>query len=192
MPPLSVGDKVLVQNQRGRAPNKWDKSGVIVECKPHNQVNVMMDGSRKVSLRNRQFVRKIETPMANVSSGVKPSQFYDSEHCDVPGVQDYQSEDAAVVTNGDYGQMTECTEGIDVASNGGGVVVDDEVNHQNRIEVEIEDRGVADQQPVSRSRRNRKPNSKYDPAVYDLDSVEIRGIPLSGKKNGWKGIYWPQ
>ena len=51
MPPLAVGDKVLVQNQTGRAPNKWDKSGV--ECKPHNQVNVMMDGSRKVSLRNR-------------------------------------------------------------------------------------------------------------------------------------------
>ena len=107
-------------------------------------------------------------------------------------MQDNQGEDAAVVTNGDFGQMTECSEGIDVVSNSGGVVTDDEVNHQNRIEVEIEDRGVADQQPVSRSRRNRKPNSKYDPAVYDLDSVEIRGIPLSGKKNGWKGIYWPQ
>ena len=38
MPPLSVGDKVLVQNQTGRAPNKWDKSGVIIECKPHNQI----------------------------------------------------------------------------------------------------------------------------------------------------------
>ena len=63
------------------------------------------------------------------------------------------------------------------------MVIDDEVNHQNRAEVEIEDRGVADQQPVSRNKRNRKPNSKYDPAIYDLDSIEIRGIPLSGKKN---------
>ena len=63
MPPLAVGDRVLVQNQTGRAPNKWDKSGVIVECKPHDQLNVMMDGSRKVSLRNRQFVRKINVPM---------------------------------------------------------------------------------------------------------------------------------
>ena len=190
MPPLSVGDKVIVQNQTGRAPNKWDKSGVIVECKPHNQVNVMMDGSRKVSLRNRQFVRKIEAPVANVSSGVKPSQFYESEHLDEPAVQGNQGKDAAVVTNGDNGQLTEYSEGIDVASNGGGVVIDDQVNHQDRVE--IEDRGVADQQPESRSKRNRKPNSKYDPAIYDLDSVEIRGIPLSGKKNGWKGIYWPQ
>ena len=40
------------QNQTGRAPNKWDKSGVIVECKPHDQINVMMDGSRRESLRN--------------------------------------------------------------------------------------------------------------------------------------------
>ena len=39
-----------------------------------------------------------------------------------------------------------------------------------------------------RSRRNRKPSSKYDPAVYDLDSVQLRGIPLSGKKNGWRGV----
>ena len=51
---------------------------------------------------------------------------------------------------------------------------------------------MAEQQPVSRSGRKRKPNSKYDPAIFDLDSVGIRGIPLSGKKNGWKGIYWPQ
>ena len=51
---------------------------------------------------------------------------------------------------------------------------------------------TVDQQPVVRSKRSRKPNSKYDPEVYDLDSVEMRGIPLSGKKNGWKGVYWPE
>ena len=50
--------------------------------------------------------------------------------------------------------------------------------------------GVADtgveQQPVVWSKRN----SKYDPAVYDLDAVERR-IPMSGKKNGYGGVYWP-
>ena len=49
-----------------------------------------------------------------------------------------------------------------------------------------------DPQPVARPRRLRRPNSKYDPATYDLDSIGIREIPLSGKKNGWKGIFWPQ
>ena len=112
--------------------------------------------------------------------------------------QDRQGEDAGVVTNGDCGPMTECSEGIDATHNVGGMMIDDQVNHQDRVEVEVVDKGVAEsaveqqQQPVLRSKRNRKPNSKYDPAVYDLESVQIRGIPLSGKKNGWKGIYWPQ
>ena len=73
-------------------------------------------------------------------------------------------------------------------------MVDDKVNHQDRDEVEIVDKGVADvavdQQPEVTSRRVRKPNSKYDPAVFDLDSI-VRRIPLSGKKNGWRGVYWP-
>ena len=47
-------------------------------------------------------------------------------------------------------------------------------------------------QPVARPQRIRRPNSKYDPSTYDLDSIEIWTIPLSGKKNGWKGIFWPQ
>ena len=197
MPPLSIGDKVLVQNQTGRAPTKWDKSGVIVECKPHNQVNVMMDGSRKVSLRNRQFVRKIEAPMAVVSPGVKPAQFYNPQHCDVADGQDHRGEDAGVVTDGDCGQVTGCTEEIDATGNAGEMMIDDQVHRQDRAEVEVADRNAdgaveQQQQPVLRSKRNRKPNSKYDPAVYDLESVHIRGIPLSGKKNGWRGIYWPQ
>ena len=57
------------------------------------------------------------------------------------------------------------------------MIVDDQVDCQDRVEVE---RSVADgavgQPPESRSRRNRKPNSKYNPAVYDLDSVKFRGI----------------
>ena len=52
--------------------------------------------------------------------------------------------------------------------------------------------GAVDQPPVVRGKRIRKPNSKYDPAIYDLDSIEVRGIPLKGKKNGWRGIYWPE
>ena len=70
--------------------NNSNQANEIVECKSHNQVNVMMDGSRKVSLRNRQFVRRIETTMPVVSSRVKPSQFYDSQHGEVVDAQDYQ------------------------------------------------------------------------------------------------------
>ena len=60
---MAIGSSKSQTNQTGRAPNKWGKSGVIVECKPHNQINVMMDGSRRVSLRNQQFVRKTNIPI---------------------------------------------------------------------------------------------------------------------------------
>ena len=195
MPPLSVGDKVLVQNQTGRAPNKWDKSGVIVECKPHNQVNVMMDGSRKVSLRNRQFVRKIAVPMPGASSGVKPSQFIGFKQDDVGEVQDHGIGDSEMVGDADQGRVPDSLDRNDADGDEGGRVAN-EVDLQDRVQTENVAGSVADtvvdQQPVVRSRRNRKPNSKYDPAVYDLDSVQLRGIPLSGKKNGWRGVYWPE
>ena len=198
MPPLAVGDRVLVQNQTGRAPNKWDKSGVIIECKPHDQVNVMMDGSRKVSLRNRQFVRKINVPMQPVASGVKPSQFYIAQHevADVPDVQHHQGGDHGEIEQEGCGQLPEVISGADTIGNDGGIMIDDQVNGQHGVEVEGRDScavdGAVEQPPVLRSKRARKHNSKYDPAVYDLDSIELRGIPLKGKKNGWRGIYWPE
>ena len=96
----------------------------------------------------------------------------------------------------------DCTlgdDGTDTAGTDGEILIDDhdQVNcQQDKAGVEDHDGYVADgaveQPPVVRSKRSRKPNSKYDPAVYDLDSVEIRGIPLEGKKNGWRGIYWPE
>jgi hypothetical protein len=58
-PMLPVGTAVAVQNQTGRQPTKWDKTGVILENKPHSQVLIRMDGSRKATLRNRKFIRKI-------------------------------------------------------------------------------------------------------------------------------------
>ena len=194
MPPLSVGDKVLVQNQTGRAPNKWDKSGVIVECKPHNQVNVMMDGSRKVSLRNRQFVRKINVPMP--VSGVKPSQFSDAQPDEVDDVHHQHEEGTGVVDHGEPEQVLDSTDRAGTDDNDAGTLADNQDTGQDRVEIDDGGGRVADEavdQPSAvRSKRARKPNRKYDPAVFDLDSVEIRGIPLSGKKNGWKGVYWPK
>lgn len=57
LPPLSLGDTVLVQNQRGNNPRRWEKRGVVVQALPHRQYRVMMDGSRKISLRSRKFLR---------------------------------------------------------------------------------------------------------------------------------------
>lgn len=58
LPPLKAGDTVRIQNQTGRSPKKWDKTGRVVEVRQHNQYVVRVDGSGRVSLRNRQFLRR--------------------------------------------------------------------------------------------------------------------------------------
>ena len=58
LPPLSKGDNVLVQNQLGNSPKRWEHRGVVDEVLPHRQYEVLLDGSRRLTLRNRQFLRK--------------------------------------------------------------------------------------------------------------------------------------
>ena len=58
--PLSTGQAVQIQNQTGTKPNKWLSTGVIVESLPHRQYRVRIDGSRRVTLRNRKFLKPID------------------------------------------------------------------------------------------------------------------------------------
>ena len=58
--PLLPGNLVLVQNQTGPHANKWNRTGVVVEAKPHEQYIVRMDGSGRVTLRNRRYLRRLE------------------------------------------------------------------------------------------------------------------------------------
>ena len=58
--PLPVGAVVQVQNQKGKDPLRWDRSGVVVESLGNQQYTVKMDGSGRVSLRNLWFLRKIK------------------------------------------------------------------------------------------------------------------------------------
>lgn len=58
LPPLAVGDAVRLQNQVGRHPKKWDKTGQVVEVRQHHQYVIRIDGSGRMTLRNRQFLRK--------------------------------------------------------------------------------------------------------------------------------------
>ena len=58
--PLERSDTVQIQNQQGTRPNRWHNTGVIAEVLPHRQYRVIVDGSRRVTLRNRRFLRKID------------------------------------------------------------------------------------------------------------------------------------
>ena len=58
LPPLSLGDSVYVQSQAGKDSGRWTASGQIVETLPHDSYLVRIDGSNKVTQRNRKFLRK--------------------------------------------------------------------------------------------------------------------------------------
>ena len=60
LPPLVMGDTVRIQNQTGPYPNKWDKTGRVIEVRQFDQYVVRVDGSGRVTLRNRKFLRKFE------------------------------------------------------------------------------------------------------------------------------------
>ncbi len=58
LPPLQVGDHVRLQNQIGNFPKKWDKTGTIIEVRQFDQYAIKVDGSGRVTLRNRKFLCK--------------------------------------------------------------------------------------------------------------------------------------
>ena len=58
--PLRPGDSCRIQNQAGRFPNRWDKTGRIVEVAPYDQYIVRVNGTRRLTLRNRAYLRQIE------------------------------------------------------------------------------------------------------------------------------------
>ena len=86
LPPLTSGQHVLVQNGDGRAAKRWGKSGIIVEVLPHRQYRVKVDGSNRVTLRNRVQL-KIFTPPSNtfpVIPCVTPSIILDEQQSSHP------------------------------------------------------------------------------------------------------------
>ena len=76
MSALKCGDSVQIQNQYGNHPKKWTNTGVVAEALPNRQYHVVVDGSRRITLRNRKFLRKIE-PIArknNYDPGISQPQ----------------------------------------------------------------------------------------------------------------------
>ena len=57
--PLKVGQKVLIQNQSGagKGAKRWDKTGTVVEDKGFDKYSVKVDGSNRVTDRNRRYLR---------------------------------------------------------------------------------------------------------------------------------------
>ena len=61
LPPLQLGAAVSVQNQHGNHPLRWDATGTVVEVGEFGKYTVKVDGSGRLTVRNRRFLRPIRT-----------------------------------------------------------------------------------------------------------------------------------
>uniref|UniRef100_A0A7M5WYD2 Uncharacterized protein n=1 Tax=Clytia hemisphaerica TaxID=252671 RepID=A0A7M5WYD2_9CNID len=57
LPSLSVGTAVVIQNRSKKHQRRWIRSGMIVETLPNRQYRVRTNGSGRVTLQNRRFLR---------------------------------------------------------------------------------------------------------------------------------------
>ena len=71
--PLSVGDCVRIQNQTGPFPTKWDKTGIVIEVRQFDQYVVRVDGSGRITLRNRKFLRLYHPVIARALLATLPT-----------------------------------------------------------------------------------------------------------------------
>jgi hypothetical protein len=60
---LKVGTMVSIQNQHGNDAKRWSKTGTIVEVGKHDKYTVKVDGSGRLTVRNRRFLRPMQSPV---------------------------------------------------------------------------------------------------------------------------------
>merc|ERR1712239_61290 len=63
LPQLEVGDRVRIQNHTTVRTRRWDKTGVVMKILRERQYEILVDGSRRLTVRNRRHLRKVEAPV---------------------------------------------------------------------------------------------------------------------------------
>ena len=73
LPPPAIGNCVRLQNLVGPHPTKWDRTGIVVEVRQFDQYVVRMDGSGRVTLRKRKYLRLYTPHIARTPLIYSPS-----------------------------------------------------------------------------------------------------------------------
>lgn len=83
IPALRIGDRCYIQNQAGNYPKRWDRSGTVVEDHGHHSYTIKVDGSGRLTRRNRkhlrqfapasQFVRDSDIPRSTARAPLLPA-----------------------------------------------------------------------------------------------------------------------
>ena len=82
LPDLQLYDVVAIQDQTGSTPRRWSKTGTVMEVLGHDAYLIKVDGSSRLTKRNRQFLRRItpyqcdtdELPEQGLSPSIPPYQ----------------------------------------------------------------------------------------------------------------------
>ena len=67
----------MIQNQHGagKIAKRWDKTGLVLENMGYNKYRVKIDGSGRVTDRNRQYLRQF-SPVTSQQPGPRPEPRY--------------------------------------------------------------------------------------------------------------------
>ena len=57
MPAIHLGDRCYIQNQTGKNPRRWDRSGTVVEDNGYHSYTVKVGGPERLTRRNRKYLR---------------------------------------------------------------------------------------------------------------------------------------
>ena len=173
---------VAVQNQAGRFPKKWDKTGKVVENQDYDKVLIKLDGSGRLTTRNRRFVKKIVSPPDLADRNVPHLQTNPVlDHEDIHDV----SEDVTPAPVFENESMEDIRDDLDQTRH----VNEGDVGVTNDVMNEIADDMArqTDQIPKNRPRRDRKQNVRYSSEEYDLSAVS--GRYRRGARLTLSGIY---
>ena len=165
--PLQVGQKVLIQNQSGagKGAKRWDKTGTVVEDKGFDKYSIKVDGSNRVTDRNRRYLRYFKPDSLPIQY-----QGLDAQQGDqAPGHVEAPDGDGWV----QQAPVEDVEDALDTQDN----VVDLENTLQPDLSVPATPAAMSPHptpstppQPTAprRPTRSRVPNSRYPPEEFDL------------------------
>ena len=162
--PLQVGQKVLIQNQSGagKGAKRWDKTGTVVEDKGFDKYSIKVDGSNRVTDRNRRYLRYFKPDSLPIQyQGLAPQQ------------EDQAPGHVEGPDNDDWVQQSPVEDGLDTHDNVGNL----DPTLQPDLSVPTPPTPMSplptpptQPQPTEprRPTRTRVPNSRYPPEEFDL------------------------
>ena len=68
LPTLHPGDRCYIQNQSGNHPKRWDRSGTVVEAHGNDSYSLKVDGTGRVTRRNRRYLRQFRPASPDITS----------------------------------------------------------------------------------------------------------------------------